>query len=206
VGARILRPLIAAVSVFALLVTNVSAETITLVVDSPDPLPFSATDQSGSFEVYAQVTTEVGESLSAVIGQGVRVELQEANQGVRFTDAVEPMDHLYVFDGEGGFAGEIKGTHDETADGAEFLFSGSSTLIDGVGLLRVNFEVSGGTVGTFHVNIVEDTRYTNLTDDTFADLDYSTIGGTITVLPEPSTLALLLVAGLPLLIWRQRSA
>jgi hypothetical protein len=165
----------------------VSAEPISIAVESTSVSQAWGT-QTGMLEVFAHVDGEGPQ----IVGYSIRLQLAEPGCGFRFTEVTAPMGRPYLFP-QSSPVGTISGDFDDIADGVDLLLSGSEPLVDGVGLMRVGYEVAGGTTGVFHVQIVPD--QTELTDVNLNSLPYALEGGIVTVVPEPSSLTLTLLLG-----------
>lgn len=159
-----------------------------LAVEHVGLLPSSAM-QTGTFEVYVNSGLEPQPD---VIAWQVRLNLAPATSGVSFVGYDKPVDHPYVLPGGDLWAGSI------SPDGAQLeagdmLITGQVPLVDGAGLVRVTFEVAGGTPpGVYDVSI--DAGFSYIADDGYAFLPYEASHGRITIIPEPSTPAMLLLA------------
>ncbi len=87
--------------------------------------------------------------------------------------------------------------------------AGQNAITAGSGLIRVAFTTSFSSRGVYPVNFDSDPVWTNFTDGNGEDIaGYSNItlvGGTITVIPEPSTLVLLAMGLVGVVAyWRKR--
>ena len=169
---------------------SISADNVTL--------PFSTDPQNGSVEVYVQFTE--GTDLPTLFGPTTYVTLSPAASGVSFTDFGKTIDHLYVFPtgGQGGPQGSKSASHIDVTD---YDFGGL-TLQNNAGLVRIDFQVGGGMTGKFDVLISTDHAKTFLTDDTGLSIYYDTYNhGSITIVPEPASLVLILMGAFTVLCW-----
>lgn len=156
-------------------------------------LPFSQTDQSGSFDVYVLHD----ESSPPLVGHQARLSLAPADSGAVFTGVDLPLTHSYVFPSSMPVGAIASGGSIVT--GGDFLFTGSSPLDSGVGLLSISFTVAGGTpIGSaFDVIIDSDPSQTFLADDELANIDFLIQNGQISIIaiPEPASPTFALLAG-----------
>ncbi len=87
--------------------------------------------------------------------------------------------------------------------------AGQNAIAAGSGLIRLAFTTTAASGGVYQVNFDSDPVWTNFTDGNGEDIaGYSNItlvGGTITVIPEPSTLVLLAMGLVGVVAyWRKR--
>ncbi len=198
-------------TLIALIPDICSAGLIVAIDDTNASVPFPVTAQTGSFEVYVQ--SNLAPNNPELLEFQVVMEVSEP--GITFTGAAVTTDHHYVLSTYGGvpvpdglFGFEILDSGARIKGGDSGFFQ-SEPLVDGSGLLKITFEVAGGTQpGEYPVTFVmaDPTHEMFLTDAGWNDLTFAPMGGMITVVPEPSTfvLAALGLLGLGLYAGRRR--
>ena len=141
--------------------------------------------ESGFFDVFFEVT----DGTPMLAGYQIELNLSDADAGIRFTDFGEAEDAVFP----GQVAEQTFGRPTlpgPTAAANDFIWSGENPILDGAGLLRVFFEADLGSSGV-QVTVDPDPLLTSLSDGlgTIVPID-GFVAGTITVVPEPSTLIL----------------
>lgn len=166
-----------------------------IIITAPNiSLPYSATVQSGSFEVYLQNPAGPDPQVGAAL-----LELQApAASGVTFTVPANAttVDHPYLF------TGSMPTTN--TADaGATFLATDYAdqtlpTAVDGAGLVLVDYTVAAGATGVIPLTLIPYPQGhigTGLFDGGNNQIAAQLQSGSIAILaPEPSTLCLAVAA------------
>jgi hypothetical protein len=98
------------------------------------------------------------------------------------------------------------GTLLQQVNGANFLDSDSVATIASGGLARVDFEIPAGTaVDTVFPLAWTDNIFFNVVSVGSGETNPTLVNGSITVIPEPNSIVLGLLAGSLLLSWRRRS-
>ena len=143
-----------------------------------DNIMVSDTEATGSFEVY--ITTDETHDLSI---HQTRINLSPASLGITFTGAEETTTHPYVMpDGEWFHSAVTNGG--ATIDVGDIVIAGTPTsLNDGDGLFKVNFDITPGAppYPVFDVTISTDPLMTMLVDDADAHLGFSVDDGEIQI-------------------------
>ncbi len=176
----------------ALIANSASA---TLIVTAPSiNVPYSATAQSGSFEVYLKNTGSPGPQVGDTL-----IELQvAANSGLMFSLPVSSANaatvvHPYIFPGGAPTPKIADGGHDYEA--TDFAGSTLPTATDGLGLVLVNYTIAGGALGTIPISFVPYPQGhigTGLFDSQNNQISTTLQGGVITIVtpvPEPAGMA-----------------
>jgi len=170
----------------------------------------SPTTVMGSFEVY--VASDLATPPDIFASQ---IRLSISGSGVKFTGVGKPTTHSYVFSPSTPSGAPVPGSAGTVLDGGDFLLTGVAPLKDGLGLLRVDYQVLGGTPVGSSFNIVVSTNIA----ETFLSkaagngpgisLPFTTKNGRINIVntvPEPGTLAMIpaVVLGAGYYFWRRR--
>lgn len=148
--------------------------------------------QSSFFDVSLQVT---GETYSLAAYQ-IELNLSGPGNGVRFTGFAEA-DHA-VFPGQVAIQTEERPMlPGSTAAGNDILLVGENPIADGAGVVRILFETDPDSLGVYEVTVDANIERTNYSDGLGRLIPIDRfITGTITVVPEPSSLCLLCGVGL----------
>ena len=160
--------------------------------------------ESGFFDVFFEVT----DGAPMLAGYQIELNLSDAGAGVRFTDFGEAENAVFSGQAAAQTAGRpvLPGP---TAAANDFILTPAETaILDGAALLRVHFEADPGSAGAqVQVNIDSNSLRTSLSDGSGATVQVdSFVGGTITVVPEPSSLVGLLSLGVAVAMacgWRR---
>ena len=147
---------------------------------------------SGFFDVFVEVTPPQPKLAFYM----VELKLSDPTADVRFIGFAEANNAI--------FPGQIPtqtaarpGLPGRTAAANDFLLAGENPTEDGKGLFRVLFETDPGSLGVYDVTLEADLLRTNFSDGMGAVVPINRfMGGTITVVPEPSSLLLLASVGL----------
>ncbi len=158
-------------------------------------LPFSTATQTGSFEVYVQSSESVAPQLT-----NFQVALTRANTAINFTGAETPATHPYALNLVGSLFGASVSNGGATITGSDSGFSSSQELVDGAGLLKVNYSVAAGLApGSYVLSIDPSPNATFLANAFSGNLANVTFqNGMITIVPEPTSIVLLLMGMLSL--------
>jgi hypothetical protein len=163
---------------------------LVIVVEDATHL-FSPAVQNGSVEVYVQSTEPAPPELIAF---QLRISLSPALSGAQFTAVDTPTVHPYVFNPENP-AGVVQ-PGGSIADGGDFLVNGVALLNDGAGLLKLDYQIAGGTPpGDFMLAINTDPAQSFFFDSAFETLQFTTDDGLLRIVPEPGALWLGFSAG-----------
>lgn len=174
----------------------ISAENVTL-----DP----TTSLTGSLEVYVQLTE--GTTLPALFGVTTYVSLSPDSSGVSFTDVGKTIDHTYaIADGIGPI---VTTKTASTIDVSDFVLDEAGFIMqNNAGLLRIDFEVAPGTAtGKFDVLISTSHAKTFIVDNSDPTIIYYYDvynHGSITIVPEPGSLVLILLSALAAICYFKR--
>ncbi len=155
--------------------------------------------ESGFFDVFFEVIDES----PMLAGYQIELNLSDADAGIRFTGFGEADDAVFP----GQVAEQTFGRPTlpgATAAANDLLWSGENPIVNGAGLLRVFFEADLGSSGV-EVTVDPDPLRTSLSDGlgTLLTID-GFVAGTITVVPEPSTVILWMSGCVGVLIYRHR--
>lgn len=152
-------------------------------------VPYSPIAQVGSLEVYIQ---QAGELPVELIAFQIQVHLAPEAAGVTLT-GIDLPGNPYVFPGSapiGAVGGDAS-----VVDGGDFLLFDSGFLADGDGFFRINYTIAAGVLPqSFSLIVDTDPANTFLTDAQFDDVPFSVQNGGITVVPEPPSLFLSILA------------
>jgi hypothetical protein len=194
-----------------LLASNACSAAIIITAPTVN-LPYSSTAQSGKFEVYVQST----ETSPPQVGAD-NIELQlPATPGVTFTLPANatPTSHLYLFNPQTPASVILKSG--QIVEGTDFAPSSLPTLLNGSGLLLVDYQVAPGAFGNFPLTFVgypppQAQVGTALFDGANNPLPATVQNGSINIaapVPEPAAWLLALVAALGTAgyLWRTRLA
>ncbi len=158
---------------------------------------------AGYFDVYFDYSAGDGPFMLA--GYQLALNLTPPDGGVALVDAhlTNPFSsHPPVFPSGNPFVMDT-GNRLEATD---FLLSGALPIHDLDGMLRVEYWVAPGTVGTFNVTIDSDPAGgTLLSDDVGSPISFTPQHGQIVITPEPSSLTLLLAGAWAVLRRRRRA-
>jgi hypothetical protein len=155
----------------------------------------------GSVDVSFEVR---GETYSLAAYQ-IELNLSGPDDGVRFTGFAEADNAIFP----GQVAIQTAGRPTlpgATAAANDILLDDENPITDGAGLLRILFESTPGSLGVHDVTADASVQRTNFSDGSgvLVTIDQF-VAGTITVVPEASSLALLCGAGvLAVMIGRRR--
>ncbi|MGO9919556.1 MAG: PEP-CTERM sorting domain-containing protein [Isosphaeraceae bacterium] len=149
---------------------------------------------TSSFDVVLQ--NDVTSTANAVIG-GFSIDLTiPVSTGVTLTAVDDAATSTYIFTGNSfGFIGTVVSSTEITAN--DLANSGGTTLTPGeiFGLAHISFAVAAGTPdGMVPVSLIGYPDATSLSDDQGNPLAFTIVNGEINVIPEPSSLVLLLTA------------
>jgi hypothetical protein len=150
-----------------------------------DPL---TNPRRGSFEVFVHTDEPAPLPLA---GFQLRLLVDPPNQGFTFTNVEKPERHSYVFPTQtpiGGAAGPV-------LNAGDFLNNqGTTPLTDGLGVLKVNFELPDGLLPpSFQVSVSPNPAHSFLSDG-IVDHPFAARSGQITIIPEPGSIALTAVS------------
>jgi len=152
---------------------------ITITVPSVS-VPESSSSQTGTFDVYV-VTS--GGSLPQVGDFSVNLQLSPAG-GVAFTGGAATSIDPYIFAGQ--TPGPTVDTFNSgtTIEGTDFAAT-PPTLVNGDGLLAVNYSVPANTSGTFNLTLVTTGLAATALDDQNANpIPFTVQNATLTVVPS----------------------
>jgi hypothetical protein len=168
-----------------------SAQAAVIITAPTVSVPYSASDQTVTAEIYVQTTDGSAPQVGAD-----EIELAlPTNSSVVFDSAGPTVSHPYLFGAQS--PGMIVDSN--VVYGTDFAMSSVPTLADGDGLLLVEFTVKGGTTGdfplTFATDYPADPLATMLYDQSNDPIPFSVSNGWIdisspTPVPEPSSLVL----------------
>ena len=143
--------------------------------------------QSGFLDVCFEVTDET----HSLAGYQVELILSGPDSGVHFTGFAEPPNAIFPGQKPAKTASrpELPGS---IAAGNDFIFSGENLIEDGAGIMRVLFDTDIDSLGIHDVTVDTSIARTNFSDGSgeLIPIDQF-VAGTITVVPEPSSLSLL---------------
>ena len=137
-----------------------------------------------------------------MIADQLLLSLSPSNSGVVLTGVDTPVTHPYVFpDSSPIGVVEEGGT---VAEAGDFLTTGSAPLPEGVGLLRLDYSVAGGTPpGSYAISISPNPSDSYLVDDAYAEHPFHGLRRPDhAACAEPSSLLLLLPIGIAAIAWR----
>jgi hypothetical protein len=157
---------------------------------------------SGYIDVFFDIPPGTTDTY-ALAGYMVEMNITNPTSKIRFTQFAEPQNAIFPNStpGQTPLRPVLPGS---TAAATDELSTGENTIFDKAGLVRVLFTTDSGSAGTYTVSIDPSLARTNFSKgngDLLNNLTtVSYVSGTITVspVPEPSMLVLLLIA-LPLL-------
>ncbi len=149
---------------------------------------------TGSFDVVLQ--NDATSTANAVIG-GFSIDLTiPGSTGGTLTAVDDATTSTYIFTGNSfGFSGTVASSTEITAN--DLANSGGTTLTPGdiFGLAHISFAVAAGTPdGMVLVSLIGYPDATSLSDADGNPLAFTIVNGQINVIPEPSSLVLLLTA------------
>ncbi|HEV3417588.1 MAG TPA: hypothetical protein VG056_12265 [Pirellulales bacterium] len=188
-------------AVFLLAVLASNACSAAIIITAPTVnLPYSPATRSGSFEVYVQST----ETSPPQVGAD-NIELQlPATPGVTFTLPANAAttSHLYLFRPQTPASLILKSG--QIVEGTDFAPSSLATLVDGSGLLLVDYQVAPGAFGNFPLTLIsypppQSQVGTALFNGSSNPLAATLQNGSINIsapVPEPATWVLAIVAAL----------
>jgi hypothetical protein len=158
-------------------------------------LPFSSSAQTCSVELFLRLTE--GSTLPSLFGTTLNATVSPALAGASITGVGKTVNHPYVFNTTGP-VGNITASNIDVAD---FDFS-MPPAQDGAGLGKIDFSIAAGATGKFHILISNDTSLTYFLDNSGNSIPLgASIPGSITVVPEPGSIALLLSGTLAVAAW-----
>lgn len=182
----------------SLLLSGTATAEMIIVVDNVTVMA----GQSGFLDISFDVT---GESASLAAYQ-IEMILTGPDSGVRFTGLAEP--DAPVFPGQTpAHTPKRPALPGNVAAGNDYLPSGEDPIEDGARLLRLLFETDPGSLGIYDVTVDPSLVRTNFSDGSGALIPITQfVAGSITVVPEPSSLALLCgVGALAVMVVRRRA-
>ncbi len=143
--------------------------------------------QSGFVDVCFEVTDET----YSLAGYQVELVLSGPDSGVYFTGFAEHPNAIFPGREPAKTASrpELPGN---IAAGNDFIFSGENLIEDGAGIMRVLFDTDIDSLGIYDVAVDTNIVRTNFSDGSgeLIPIDQF-VAGTITIVPEPSSLFLL---------------
>jgi hypothetical protein len=196
-----MKRLIALVAVVLFLfASGASAEIICAVDDIV--LDFSASARTVSLEAYVQLTE--GSSLS-VDGWQTLATLSGPDTKVKITSGGKTINHTALFAPQEPIV-LVSDDHHQI-EATDFILASPLPAGSGAGLVRIDVEVQGGAVGRYAVNFNTGGSYLSQSISTSDVTPFDRYaGGSIVIVPEPSSSALCLVLGLSLLVRRPKIA
>jgi hypothetical protein len=151
------------------------------------PVPYSASAQSGTFEVWVQSTA----SPQPQVGNfGVEIQLPSFSAvtfvgGPPTTTNTTPTVHPYLYSGQAPTESVVNSFR--TVRGTDFAESTVPTLSDGAGLLLVTYSVPAGVSGFYPLTFLDfsnqDQFGTALFDQTSVRIPTTDLNGSITIIP-----------------------
>ncbi len=174
--------MLAPASLFAAVTATVTAPSITL--------PYSASSQTGTFEIYVQAS---GSPMPQVSLQQTELQLPSYSpitfigSSQRTQSNTTPIVHPYIFPNQAPF--ELVINSGTTVEGEDFWQGASAypTLSNGAGLLLVGYSVPAGASGNFPLTFVDYSLQnqfgTILEDNNLAQIPTSDQNGSIAILP-----------------------
>lgn len=194
-----------------LAVASATRAAVSVAVQS-ETLPFGTTN--GFFDVFVQVT---GTGNASLAGWQAMVDLNTSagqptgmSLGTPTVTDVTPSSRTMALGTDSNFTtpnGVLLNTSSEVS-ATQFLLSGSEPLDseNGDGLMRVPFTLAAGSHGTFLLSLSTDTTTgTVLSDPQGGPISYTPVNGSITVVPEPTGLSLLVLTSFGLARRRRRA-
>jgi hypothetical protein len=173
----------AAALILALLSAHARAA-VTATITAPNvSLPYSASSQTGSFEIYLQAS---GSPQPQVVSMQVELQLPSFST-ITFTpnSNTTPTVHPYIFPNQSPSATVVNSGR--TIEGADTEQGNFPTLTNGVGLLLVNYSIPAGASGYFPLTFVDypnQSQFGNaLFDTNLAQIPTTDQNGSITILP-----------------------
>jgi hypothetical protein len=197
-----MKHLIALVVLFSfVLASGASAEIICAVDDVV--LDYSASLRTVSLEAYVQLTegsslsVDGWQTLATLTGPDTKVKITSGGKTINHTSLFAPQEPIVL----------VSDDHHQIEAINYIMFGDPISIANGAGLVRINVEVQGGAVGRYAVNF--NTGGSRLSQNIGAEdvtpFDHYT-GGSIVIVPEPSSSVLCLVLGLSLLVRRRKIA
>jgi hypothetical protein len=176
--------LLAPASLFAAVTATVTAPAITL--------PYSASSQTGTFEVYIQSS---GSPMPQVGSQQSELQLPSYSPitfigSSQFTQTnTTPVVHPYIIPGQSPSERVINSN--QTVEGEDFVMGSYPTLSNGAGLLLVSYTVPAGATGYYPMTFADYSSDpenpnpfgTGLFDATSAQIPTTDQNGSIAILP-----------------------
>jgi hypothetical protein len=151
-------------------------------------LPYSATDQTGSFEIFL---TNVGSPAPKLIAYQLQLSISPADSGLSITGVEKPVIHEYLFSSSSPVGSTVPTSKNLSA--GDYLLSGYVQPVENAGLLKVDFNLSGNaTMPDFDIVVNTDPSKTYFKDDSYANLSFSVVNGNI--VPEPNVAMMLFAA------------
>lgn len=163
-------------------------------------LPYADSDQSCSMELFIKLTE--GSTLPSLFSATTYATLLPPSAGVSIAGVGKTVNHPYVFTSSIGFNGVVEASKIDVVD---LISVSEPPPANNAGLVKIDFLIAGGTVGRF--DFVIDPSQTYFLDNGTGDKIFGTpISGSIDIVPEPGSLALLLSGTLAVgaLVWRRK--
>ena len=152
-----------------------------ITVTAPNiSLPESSSDQTGTFDIVVATT---GSNLPQVGDFTVNLQLSPA-VGVDFTGGAATTADPYIFAGQTAGPTIMLADNKTTIQGSDFA-STPPTLVNGDGLLAVNYFVPANTSGTFNLTLVTtEPAPTTLDDQNVHAIPITVQNATLTIVPS----------------------
>jgi hypothetical protein len=176
----------------ALLLSARSADAAITFVAPALTLPKSSLTQTGSFEVYISSTASPQPSVG-----DFQFTLDLPNQqNATFIGGAKTIVHGYIFDGDSSPTPQISNNGDKIV-GTDFtLTSGGVSLLDGAGLMRVDYSIAPNFVGTLPLTFETSASASSLNDGQGSPLAILFLNGSLSVVPEPGAACLFMLGAI----------